>query len=196
MVVRGVLIVAVLGCSVAYAQEFREQYSAKAGFYAPAKGLNNGFILGADASLDFPDYRFAVQFSGECYIKKTLGLFKDSNLDVVQQQILLVPVAVGMLYRLGNSANEGVLVSLGAGVGYYFDFYNIDYRENLIPVPGTRSDSKTGGNFYSAVMVRACVNNFFIEPKMLFAKSHGNVIGSSSYEINPSGFILTVGFQY
>lgn len=197
--IRRILVSVVFVCwfsSAALTQDFAEQYSARAGFYAPRDGLNNGFVLGADASLDFSDLRVIVNLSGDFYIKQTFNVFHDPAPEIVKQQILLVPLALGIGYRLVGAESGGLVLTAGAGVGYYVDFYNLDYRDFQTVPQRTRSDSKTGGSFFSSVFMRLALGNFFVEPKRLFAKSHEDAIGPYSYEINPAGFLVTVGFQY
>ena len=193
-----IVLLAVLWSSAGSAQSFYQEYSARAGYFSPHKGLNNGFIFGADGSFILPDYRLVVSLSGDCYIKRTVDLFEEPKPEIVRQQVLLVPVAVGVSYQVVQSMGTGLMVTVGVEGGYYVDFYAVDYRDvlRLTPVPVYGNDSQSGGNFFYGVVARMGVANFFLEPKILAARPHQGHVSSYRYGIDPSGFVVTVGFEY
>lgn len=194
----GLFILAVLWFSVGTAQNFYQEYSARAGYFSPHKGLNNGFIFGADGSFILPDYRIVLRFSGDCYIKQTVDLFEEPKPQIVRQQVLLVPIGVSVSYQVVEPVGTGLKVTVGLEGGYYVDFYSVDYRDvlRLTPLPVYGKDSQSGGNFFYGIVARIGVANFFLEPKILLARPHREDVGSYRYGIDPSGFMITVGFQY
>ena len=194
----GIVLLAVLWFSAGTAQSFYQEYSARAGYFSPYKGLNNGFIFGADGSFILPDYRIVLRFSGDCYVKQTVDLFEEPKPQVVKQQILLVPIAVGVSYQMVQPTGAGLRVSVGIQGGYYVDFYEVDYRDvlRLSPLPVYGNGSQTGGNFFYGIVARIGTANFFLEPKILLARPHQDDVSSYRYGIDPSGFMVTVGFEY
>ena len=194
----GIVLLAVLWGSAGIAQSVYQEYTARAGFYAPRKGLNNGFIFGADGLFILPDYRLVVSLSGDCYIKQTVDLFEEPKPQIVKQQILLVPMAVGVSYQVVQSTGPGLSVKVGIQGGYYVEFYTVDYRDvlSLSPLPVHENDSQTGGNFFYGLVARVGTGNFFLEPKILMARPHRETVGSYRYGVDPSGFMITVGFEY
>jgi len=194
----GIVVLAVLWFSEGTAQSYYQNYSARAGYFSPHKGLNNGFIFGADGSFVLPNERLVISLSGDCYIKQTVDLFEEPKPQIVRQQVLLVPIAVGVSYQVVEPMGRGVRVTVGLEGGYYVDFYAVDYRDvlRLTPVPVYGNDSRSGGNFFYGVVARIGAANFFLEPKILLARPHQEDVGPYRYGIDPSGFMMTIGFEY
>lgn len=182
------------------AQNIRQQYSGKIGFYSPDPGLNNGLMIGADGITEFLKYDFFLNLSADLYFKQSFNFFKDPKPEVTQHQIILIPIGAGGAYKLFDVADADSRGYLGVGVGYYLYFYSVEYRNTSGGLLGgsltTETESKSGGNLYFNVFFRALVGKVFVEPKFFFASKTESGVGSYSYVLNPSGFSIALGFQY
>ncbi|MDE3057511.1 MAG: hypothetical protein KGJ59_06105, partial [Bacteroidota bacterium] len=180
----------------------RQYYSGKFGFYQPGDGLNNGLILGVDGITEFVHYSFFLSGAIDLYPKQTIDIFQQPKPDVSQQQVLLIPLHVNFGYKLFDVTDADTRGYVGVGGGYYFYFYSVSYSSSgggglLGPLPGTsQSDSKNGGGLFATAFARVLIGQIFLEPRFYFASKKQNSVGSYSFTINPSGFAITLGFQY
>ncbi len=184
----------------ARAQNVRQQYSGKIGFYSPDRGLNNGIVIGADGITEFVHYDFFLNLSADLYLKQSFNFYKDPKPDITRQQIVLIPIGAGAAYKVFDVADAEARGYLGAGAGYYLYFYSVDYRATTGGLLGgsltPQSDSKNGGNLFLTVFFRGLVGKVFVEPKFIFASKKDDAVGPHPFTVNPSGFSISLGFQY
>jgi hypothetical protein len=177
----------------------RQFYSGKFGLYAGSDGLNNGLMIGIDGITEFIHYDFFLSGAIELYPKQTIGIFKNAPPSDYQQSLFLLPLHVNFGYKLFEVGDADSRGYIGAGAGYYFYFYNIDYASGAGGIFGglsRRSESKNSGAVFGSVFARILIGQIFVEPRFYLAsQSEGNV-EQYSYIINPSGFAITLGFQY
>lgn len=177
----------------------RQYYSGKFGFYQPSDGLNNGLLLGIDGITEFVHYNFFLSGAIDLYPKQTISIFKDPQPDVQQQAMVLLLLHVNFGYQIFNEPTADSRGYVGVGAGYYFYFYSIEYRTDsggLLGGLATHSDSKNGGNIFATVFARVLIGKIFLEPRLYIASKKEDSIGGFTYVVNPSGFAVTLGFQY
>ncbi|HEX9614204.1 MAG TPA: hypothetical protein VGA55_01790 [Bacteroidota bacterium] len=195
----GPILLLVSLTAAAVSQNTRQAYSGKIGFYSPSDGLNNGLMLGADGITEFLKYDFFLNLSADLYFKQSFNFFKDPKPEVVQQQIILIPLSVGGAYELFDVPDADSRGYIGAGVGYYLYFYAVEYKSTSGGILGgtfSQTDSKNGGNFFAVAFVRILINQIFVEPKLYVASKKEDSVGSHPFVVNPSGFSIALGFQY
>lgn len=179
----------------------RQYYSGKFGFYQPGDGLNNGLLLGIDGITEFVRYNMAVSGSIDLYQKQSFNFFKDPKPQVQQQGIVLLPLHANLGYKLFEVPDADLRTFIGAGGGYYFYFYSLEYKENSgggLFNPGTltsKTENKNGGNVFGTAYIRILFGKVFVEPRMYFASKREDAVGSYRYTVDPSGFAVTIGFQ-
>jgi len=178
-----------------YSQNLTQSYSGKFGFYDSGEGLNNGLILGIDGITEFNNYNFFLSGAIDLYYKKTIDIFNDPKPNVTDQQIILLPLHVNFGYKLFQVPDADTRLYAGVGGGYYFFFYDVNYQEDGI-IPLTKSESPRGGNIFLSLFARVLIGKIFLEPRYYLATSEENNLGDFSYKIDPSGFAITLGFQY
>jgi len=182
----------------------RQYYSGKLGYYHPSDGLNNGLLVGVDGITEFTHYNFILSAAADLYLKQSIDIFKDPQPnggqppDVTGQQIILLPLHVNIGYKLFEIPDADSRGFIGVGGGYYFYFYNVTYRSSggLLGGPLTSSDTKNGGNLFGSVFARLMISQIFLEPRYYFASKSEDATGGYSLVVNPSGFAITLGFQY
>ena len=207
--VKELLMVAFVVCSAtpvltqesqAQSSNLKQYYSGKFGFYQPGDGLNNGLVLGVDGITEFLHYHFFIGGAIDLYPKQTFDFFTGPSKprDVVQQSIILVPLHVNAGYQFFDIPNADSRGYIGAGFGYYFYFYNVEYRTGGGILGGftNTTESKNGGALFATAFVRALIGKVFVEPRLYFAQKTADSVGGYSYVVNPSGFAITIGFQY
>lgn len=191
-------------CAMLHAQEkksnLRQFYSGKFGFYQPGEGLNNGLLFGVDGITEFVHYQFFLSGTIDLYLKQTFNFFQDPKPEILQQQILLLPLQAGFGYRIAEVPDADTRLYGGVGVGYYLYFYAVDYRTTSGGLLGgsltTQSDSRNGGNIFGAVFLRILIGKIFLEPKYFFASAKNGSVGQHPYVVDPTGFAVSLGFQY
>ncbi|OLD72490.1 MAG: hypothetical protein AUI33_07255 [Ignavibacteria bacterium 13_1_40CM_2_61_4] len=182
----------------------RQYYSGKLGFYRPSDGLNNGLLVGVDGITEFTHYNFVLSAAADLYLKQSIDIFKDPQPnggpppDVTAQQIILLPLHVNVGYKLLEISDADSRAYIGVGGGYYFYFYSVTYRSSggLLGGPLSTSDTKNGGNVFASVFTRLMISQVFVEPRYYFATKSEDATGGYSLVVNPSGFAITLGFQY
>ncbi|MBI3580067.1 MAG: hypothetical protein HY089_11735 [Ignavibacteriales bacterium] len=176
-------------------------YSGKFGLYQGSDGLNNGLFIGVDGITEFIHYNFFLSGAIELYPKQTIGIFKNAPPAGYQQSMILLPLHVNFGYKLFEVSDADTRGYLGIGGGYYFFFYNVDYQNASGGILGGgltgQSESNTSGNVFASVFARVLIGQIFIEPRFYFAAKKEATVGNAyTYVVNPSGFSLTLGFQY
>lgn len=177
----------------------RQYYSGKFGFYQPSDGLNNGLIFGVDGITEFVHYDFFLGGAIDLYAKQTFSFFKNPPQDIRQQAIVLIPIHANFGYQIFRIENADSRGYIGVGFGYYLYFYTIEYRTSggIIPSVTNQTESKSGGNIFGTAFARALIGKIFIEPRLYLAsKKQDSISGGHTYVVNPSGFAVTIGFQY
>lgn len=177
----------------------RQSYGGKFGFYDPGEGLNNGLIFGIDGVTEFLKYNFALSGAIDLYPKQTISLLDGSNVQVDQQQIILIPIHANFAYKIFDVADAESRGYISAGLGYYLYFYMVDYRSQTGGIFGSltpHSESKSGGNIFATISARGFIGRIFIEPRLYIASSSSDSVDGASFTIDPSGFAITLGFQY
>lgn len=195
----GLILLFALAATTVLGQNTRQAYSGKFGLYSGSDGLNNGLMIGADGITEFLRYDFFLNLGAELYLKQTFNFFKDPKPEILQQQIVLLPLSGGGAYKIFDVADADSRGYLGAGAGYYLYFYAVDYRSTSGGILGgafTQSGSKSGGNFFATVFFRALIGKVFVEPKLYIASKKEDSVGPHGYIVNPSGFSIALGFQY
>ncbi len=176
-----------------------QYYSGKVGFYNPGNGLNNGLILGVDGITEFKKYNFFLSGDIDLYQKKTIDIFSDPKPNISDQLIFLIPLHVNFGYKLAEVADADTKFYAGLGGGYYLYFYSVSYSGNSGGLFGgltTNSDSKSGGNIFFSIFGRILIGKIFIEPRYYIASKKSDNTGGYTFNINPSGFSISLGFQY
>ncbi|TAK61280.1 MAG: hypothetical protein EPO24_05890 [Bacteroidetes bacterium] len=178
-------------------KNLRQYYSGKVGFYKPAEELNNGLLLGIDGITEFTHYNFFLSGSLDLYMKQTFDFFQQPKPDVQQQQIFLLPLHVNFGYKIFDVRDADTRGYLGFGGGYYFYFYSVDYQTSggFPPSFTTHSDSKNGGDLFATIFARFLLGKVFVEPRFYMASTSEDNISSYKFEVDPSGFAITIGFQ-
>jgi hypothetical protein len=171
-----------------------QYYSVKFGFYS-ADGLNNGLILGIDGITEFNNYNFFLSGDIDLYPKKTISVFNYPQPDVSDQLILLFPLHVNFGYKLAEITDADTKFYAGSGVGYYFYIYNFTYQGGF-PLVDSRDETKNGGNVFFTLFGRILIGKVFVEPRFYIASSDDGYVEDYSFTIDPSGFLITLGFQY
>ena len=176
----------------------KQYYSGKFGFYQPGEGLNNGLMIGIDGITEFLHYDFFLGGAIDLYPKQSFDFFKDPKPSVTQQSIILIPLHVNFGYRLYEAPDADSRGYVGAGFGYYLYFYNVDYQTGGGILGGltNNSDSKNGGAFFVTAFFRVLIGKVFVEPRAYLAQKSEDSVGNFSYVVNPSGYAVTIGFQY
>ncbi|MBI2619894.1 MAG: hypothetical protein HYW57_07410 [Ignavibacteriales bacterium] len=196
----GTVLIVIFFATVSMTQNLRQSYSGKFGYYAPSDGLNDGLLLGADGITEFLHYDFFLNLAADLYLKKTFNFFKDPKPQIVQQQIVLIPLGGGAAYKLFDVTDADSRGYAGLGAGYYLYFYSVDYRSSAGGLLGgsltSESDNKNGGRLFATIFLRALIGKIFIEPRYFFAAKDEDSVGSHPFIVNPSGFSLMLGYQY
>jgi hypothetical protein len=177
----------------------RQYYSGKVGFYQPSDGLNNGLILGVDGITEFIHYNFFLSGAIDLYQKQTIDIFQSPKPDISQQAVILLPLHVNFGYKIFEVPDADTRGYIGAGGGYYFYFYSVSYSSGsggLFGGLSSQSGSKNGGSLFATVFARVLIGQIFLEPRFYFASKKQDSVGSYNFTINPSGFAITLGFQY
>lgn len=180
-------------------EKLRQYYSGKFGLYQPDERLNNGLMLGVDGITEFVKYDIGLTGAIDLYQKQTFSPFGTPEPQIRQQTLLVLPLHANVGYRLLNLSDADTRVFAGAEGGYYFYFYSLEYAESS-GGGGLASTSKTatekGGNVFGTAFVRVLIVKIFLEPRFYFASKTVKTIGTYPLTIDPSGFALTIGFQY
>jgi len=179
--------------------KLRQYYSGKFGYYQPDKGLNNGLMFGVDGVTEFVKYNFGLTGAIDLYLKQTFNPFSAPEPQVNRQALILIPLHANFGYRLANIDDADTRIFAGVGGGYYFYFYNVEYRETSGGILGgltSTTASENGGNVFGTAFLRVLIGKIFLEPRFYFASKSEKSIGSYRMTINPSGFAITIGFQY
>ena len=178
----------------------RQWYSGKFGFYNPSEGLNNGLMLGVDGITEFLHYNFFLSGAIDLYPKQTIDIFKDPKPNISQQHIIVLPLHVNFGYKVFDVEDADSRGYIGVGAGYYFYFYNVDYQTGSGGILGgltTRSQTNSSGSVFGTIFARALIGRIFVEPRFYIAsKEEESIEGGFTYQVNPSGFAVTLGFQY
>ncbi len=183
-----------------------QSFSGKVGYYNPSDGLNNGLLLGADGITEFLHYNFFLSGALDLYLKKTISIFNSpqpdgsSPPDVTDQQVLLFPLYANFGYKILEVADADTRVYAGLGGGYCFYFYSATYRSSSGGLLGgslvDQNGSKNGGGAIGTVFARILINQIFLEPRYYVASKTEAQIGGYTFTVNPTGFAVTLGFQY
>lgn len=179
-----------------------QYYSGKVGFYSPSDGLNNGLIVGIDGITEFNKFNFFLSGDIDFYPKKTIDIFNSPKPDISDQTIYLIPLHVNFGYKLLDIKDADTKFYAGAGGGYYLYFYSVTYSGSAGGgilgggLPTSTSDSKSGGNIFFSIFARVLIGKIFIEPRFYFASKKDDNTGGYNFTVNPSGFAITLGFQY
>jgi hypothetical protein len=177
----------------------RQYYSGKFGFYQPSDGLNNGLMFGVDGITEFIHYNFFLGGAIDVYAKQTFSFYKNSP-DIRRQAIILLPIHVNVGYEIFDLSDADSRVYVGTGLGYYLYFYSVEYRTTtggIFPTGTLRTESKSDGNIFGTIFARLLIGKVFVEPRLYFAsKVEDTVSGGYSFVVNPTGFGVTLGFQY
>ncbi len=185
----------------------RQYASGKIGFYSPSDGLNNGLLLGIDGITEFTSYSFILTGAADLYLKQSIDIFKNPQPgggqppDVTQQQMVLLPLHLNVGYKFFEVEEADSRGYVGVGGGYYFYFYSATYRNSSSGFPigsltTPASDAKNGGNIFGSVFARILVNKIFLESRWYIASKSEEMMGGNAFLVNPSGFAVTLGFQY
>jgi len=174
-----------------------QYYSGKFGFYDSNNDLNNGLIIGIDGITEFNNYNFFLSGDIDLYPKKTISVFNDAKPDISDHLILLFPLHVNFGYKLAEIPDADTKFYAGAGGGYYFYIYSVTYQEGGIIGGITNVDeTKNVGNVFFTLFGRILIGKIFVEPRFYIAASDDGSTGDYSFIIDPSGFLITLGFQY
>lgn len=175
-----------------------QYYSGKFGFYSPSKELNNGLILGVDGITEFNKFNFFLSGSIDLYYKKMIDIFSAPKPNISDQTILIFPIHINFAYRLAEIPDADTKFYLGVGAGYYFHFYNAQYYDSGGILGGltSKTTQQNGGNFLFTISGRILIGKIFVEPRYYFATKSTGSFDNYNYKIDPSGFAVTLGFQY
>lgn len=180
-------------------------YSGKFGYYRPSDGLNNGLLFGIDGITEFTHYNFFLSGAIDVYPKQTIDIFEDPQPgggappNVTQQQIILLPLHLNAAYKLFEVTDADTRGYIGLGGGYYFYFYSVTYQTSGGLLGGgltSSNESRNGGGVFGSVFSRLVINKIFVEPRVYFASKKEDDVGGNKFIVNPSGYAITLGFQY
>jgi len=175
-----------------------QYYSGKFGFYAPTKELNNGLIFGVDGITEFNKYDFFLSGVIDLYFKKTIDIFSEPKPRISDQTMIIIPLHVNFAYKLLEFPDADTKFFLGIGGGYYLHFYSAQYRESGGILGGVldKSTTQNGGDIFFTISGRILIGKIFVEPRLYFAGASSGSVEDFRYNIDPSGFAITLGFQY
>jgi hypothetical protein len=178
----------------------RQSYNGKFGFYRPSPAISNGLVVGADGMTEFVRYDIFASLGLDLYLKQSFNPFVGSSPRIDQQSLILIPVTLGGGYKVIDIRDADSRLYVGAGAGYSLYFYRLVYSApggGLLGSGLTSEDhSASSGMFTASVQLRIVVGKVFVEPKLYFAKEARTTLGGSyTYTIDPSGFIITVGYS-
>ena len=205
VIICAALVVIMIGRSAAQetkSSNLRQYYSGKFGYYHPAPELNNGLMFGVDGVTEFIHYNFTLTGAIDFYQKQTIGVYKNSQARNVEQSIVMIPIHASAGYKLIEISDADTRIYAGGGFGYSLFFYNVQYTETSSggPLGGVvsrdYSESKNGGNIFGTAFIRFLIGRVFIEPRFYAAARKQETLGNGTYLIDPSGFAVTLGFQY
>ncbi|HTK83386.1 MAG TPA: hypothetical protein VL633_13960 [Bacteroidota bacterium] len=180
-------------------------YSGKFGYYHPGDGLNNGLLFGIDGITEFTHYNFFLSGAIDVYPKQTIDIFEDPQPgggappNVTQQQMILLPLHLNAAYKLFEVTDADTRGYIGLGGGYYFYFYSVTYQTSGGLLGGgltSSNESRNGGAVFGSVFSRVVINKIFVEPRVYFASKKEDDVGGYKFIVNPSGYAITLGFQY
>ncbi|MHB1687042.1 MAG: hypothetical protein ACYCVH_06695 [Ignavibacteriaceae bacterium] len=161
--------------------------------------MNNGLLLGVDGITEFNKYNFFLSGDIDLYQKKTIDIFEEPKPNISDQLILLLPLHINFGYKLAQIPDADTKIYAGAGAGYYLYFYGVTYQNSsggLFPSLTSASDQKNGGNFFFTIFGRILIGKIFVEPRYYFATKKEDNVGGNKFLVNPTGFAITLGFQY
>ena len=194
------VVVKSVGCAQGETSPNLRQYvSAKVGFYSPATGLNNGLLFGLDGITEFLRHDFILSGAVDLYFKRTFDMFTATKPNVLDQSMVIIPLHVNVGYQVLNVPSADTRVYAGVGGGYYLSFYNLDHRVysgGLLSSYEDRSASKNGGAAFGTMFARLLIGKVFLEPRVYLASKEEGMLDGMRYEFDPSGFVITIGFQY
>jgi hypothetical protein len=176
-----------------------QYYSGKFGFYNPGNGLNNGLLFGIDGITEFNNYDFFLSGAIDLYQKKTIDIFNHPKPQIIDQYIILIPLHVNAAYKFLTIEDADTKIYGGLGGGYNLFFYNVEYKTQTSGLLGgltSKSENINGGNVFFSVFARILIGKIFIEPRYYFMSEKEESTGVHNFVINPSGFAITLGFQY
>ena len=175
-----------------------QYYSIKVGYFNPQKGLNNGLLLGLDGITEFYKYNFFLSGDVDFYRKKTVSIYAAP--DITDQSVMIFPLHINLAYKAFELPDAETKFYLGVGGGYYLYFYNATYQTSssgiLFNETTNNNVTKNGGNGFFSVFARVLVGKVFVEPLYYFASAKNESINSYPLSVNPSGFSISIGFQY
>ena len=179
-----------------------QYYGGKFGFYNPSEGLNNGLLFGIDGITEFNHYNFFLSGAADLYFKKTFDIFTNPHpSSISDQQMILIPLHINFGYKLLNIPDANTRFYAGVGGGYYLYFFGATTSSGSGGLLGgggitNSSANKSGGAVFGTVFFRAVIGKIFVEPRYYFAGKVSDSINGNPYTVNPSGFAITLGFQY
>jgi hypothetical protein len=178
----------------------KQYYSGKFGFYQASDGLNNGLLFGIDGITEFVHYRLILSGAIDFYQKQNFGIFKNPPARINQQAMILLPLHASVGVQLASVADADTRAYLGAGIGYYLYFYSVEYQSGsggLFGGLASNTESRNGGGIFASMFLRILIGQIFVEPRVYFAaKQEETLPGGHTYVVNPSGYAITLGFQY
>lgn len=182
------------------AQNLSQHYSGKFGFYNPSDGLNNGLLFGVDGITEFNNYNFFLSGAIDLYYKKSIDIFSEPKPKIYDQTIVVIPLHVNFAYKVFDVKDADTRGYAGIGGGYFLYFYNLSYQTSsgglLGGIASTKDESVSGGNVFFSVFARFLIGKIFVEPRFYLASKEEGNVESHKYTVNPSGFAITLGFQY
>ncbi|MEO8399513.1 MAG: hypothetical protein ABI550_06830 [Ignavibacteriaceae bacterium] len=202
-----VLFVSLIFSQLIFAQDpaktsssnLNQYYGGKFGFYNPSDGLNNGLLIGVDGITEFKNYNFFLSGAVDLYYKKSIDIFENPKPFVNDQQIILLPIHINFGYKLLQVEDADTKIYAGVGGGYYLYFYSVTYQNSsggIFPNITPQSDQINGGNIFFSIFTRFLIGKIFVEPRYYLASSEEKSTGGNIFKVNPTGFAITLGFQY
>ena len=179
----------------------RQSYNGKFGFYRPAPALSNGLAFGVDGMTEFVKLGFYASLGADLYLKQSFNPFDTPPPQIEQQSLILIPIMLSAGLKVVDVADADTRIYLGAGGGYTLFFYKVVYSSGsggfLDPGLGSTEHDKSSGTLTGSLQARVVVGKIFLEPKLYFAGLFKqDVEGGHRYTIDPSGFIITLGYSY
>ncbi len=180
--------------SYSYGQSY---FEAKIGFYNPTNYISKGAIGGLSWIKEDLKNSYYFSINSDFYFTQKTTIVNPATIYISQQLLVFLPLYLDIAYKLISNEHEFLKLYLGCGAGIYIYYYRIQ----SIPIPiitllAKKSDFKLGNSIFISPFMKLSYHKIFIEPRLFIDnKTEGEILGNK-YSVNPSGYSVSIGYQY